>query len=68
MPGTNQWAVIGALALNVDYTRKYGFDTGAAAKINATLVAVPPPGLFLEALQANLSRRPQRAVAVRPEE
>ena len=27
---------------------KYGFDTGAAAKINATLVAVPPPGLFLE--------------------
>jgi hypothetical protein len=68
MPGTNQWAVIGALALKVDYTRKYGFDTGAAAKINARLVAVPPPSLLLQALQANLSRRAQRAVAVRAEE
>ena len=60
--------MIGALALNVEYTRKYGFDTGAAAKIDATLVAVPAPSLFLEALQANLNRRAQRAVAVRPEE
>jgi hypothetical protein len=68
MPETNQWAVVGALALNVDYTRKYGFDTGAASKMEATLVAVPPPGLFLEALQANLSRRAQRAVALQSEE
>ena len=30
---TNHWAVVGALALNVEYTRKYGFDAGAAAKI-----------------------------------
>jgi hypothetical protein len=68
MPEANRWAVIGALALNVDYTRKYGFDTGAAAKVNAKLVAVPPPSLFLAALQTNLSRRAQRAVAVQPEE
>ena len=68
MPEMNQWAVMGALALNVDYTRKYGFDTSAAAKMNAKLVAVPPPSLFLEALQANVSRRAQRAVAVQPEE
>jgi hypothetical protein len=68
MPETNQWAVLGALALNVEYTRKYGFDTSAAGKVNAKLVAVPPPSLFLEALQANLSRRAQRAVAVQPEE
>ena len=68
MPEANQWAVIGALALNVEYTRKYGFDTSAAAKIKATLVAVPPPSLFLEALQANLHRRAQRAAAVQPED
>jgi hypothetical protein len=68
MPETDQWALLGALALNVEYTRKYGFDTSAAGKINAKLVAVPPPSMFLEALQANLSRRAQRAVAVQPEE
>jgi hypothetical protein len=68
MPSIDRWAVVGALALNVEYARKYGFDTGAATKINAKLVAVPPPSLFLEALHANLSRRAQRAVAVRPEE
>jgi hypothetical protein len=68
MPGMNRWAVIGALALNVEYTRKYGFDAGAAAKVDAKLVAVPPPSLFLEALQANVTRRAQRAVASQPEE
>ena len=59
--------VVGALMLDVEYSRKYGFDTGAATRMEATLVAVPPPNLFLEALQANVSRRARRAVAVRPE-
>jgi hypothetical protein len=68
MPEANQWAVIGALALNVEYTRKYGFDTSAAANMKATLVAVPPPTLLLEALQANLNRRARRATAVQRED
>ena len=49
----NKWAVMGGLALNVEYTRKYGFDASAAAKVTATLVAVPPPQPF--------SRRCRRA-------
>jgi len=53
--------VMGGLALNVEYTRKYGFDASAAAKVTAKLVAVPPPTLFLQALQANLARRSQQA-------
>ena len=57
MPETNKWAVMGGIALNVEYTRKYGFDASAAAKVTAKLVAVPPPSLFLEAVQANLKRR-----------
>lgn len=65
MPQADQWAVMGALALNVEYTRKYGFDTSAAANMQATLVAVPPPSLLLEALHANLNRRAQRGTAVR---
>ena len=57
MPETNKWAVMGGIALNVEYTRKYGFDASAAAKVTAKLVAVPPPSLFLEAIQTNLKRR-----------
>jgi hypothetical protein len=68
MPEANQWAVISALALNVEYTRKYGFGTSAAATMKATLVAVPPPNLLLEALQVNLNRRAQRAAAVQRED
>lgn len=60
MADTNQWAVMGALALNVEYTRKYGFDASVAAKLTAKLVAVPPPTLFLEALQANLKQRSEQ--------
>jgi hypothetical protein len=68
VPETNQWALLGALALNVEYTRKYGFDAEAAAKIRVQMTVVPPPSLFLEALQANLYRRALPAVAVQPEE
>jgi hypothetical protein len=60
--------VVGALALNVEYTRKYGFDAGAAGKVEATLVAVPAPSVFLAALQAGGHRRAQRAAAARPED
>lgn len=68
MPEANRWTVMGTLALNVEYTRKYGFDTSAAANMKATLVAVPAPSLLLEALQANLNRRAQRATAVQRED
>src|SRR4051794_22168026 len=68
---TNKWAILGGVALNVDYTRKYGFDATAAAKVTAKLVAVPPPTLFQEAIQADLAGRvrratPQRAPVVQP--
>src|SRR4029079_7013293 len=59
---TNKWAILGGIALNVDYTRKYGFDATAAAKVTAKLVAVPPPSLFQEAIQADLAGRARRAL------
>jgi len=59
---TNKWAILGGIALNVDYTRKYGFDATAAAKVTAKLVAVPPPTLFQEAIQADLAGRVRRAI------
>ena len=37
---SNKWTVMGGMALNVEYTRKYGFDASAAAKVTAKLVAV----------------------------
>ena len=50
---SNKWAVLGGLALNVEYTRKYGFEASAAAKVTAKLVAVPPPQAFVAAIQAS---------------
>lgn len=53
----NKWAVMGGLALNVEYTRKYGFEASAASKVTARLVAVPPPAAFVEALQESMARQ-----------
>jgi hypothetical protein len=58
---TNKWAILGGIALNVEYTRKYGFDATAAAKVTAKLVAVPPPTLFQEAIHADMAGRVRRA-------
>jgi hypothetical protein len=49
----NKWAVMGGVALNVEYMRKYGFEASAAAKVTAKLVAVPPPQAFVAAIQAS---------------
>src|SRR5213080_2350152 len=62
--GGNKWAVMGGIALNVEYTRKYGFDATAAAKVKAKVVAVPPPTLFQEAVQADYVGRTKRAAAL----
>lgn len=59
---TSKWAILGGVALNVEYTRKYGFDATAAAKVTAKLVAVPPPTLFQDAIQADVAGRAKRAV------
>jgi hypothetical protein len=64
MANQNKWAIMGGIALNVEYTRKYGFDATAAAKVTAKLVAVPPPGLFQAAVQADLAGRLKRAAAL----
>src|SRR3954469_9890096 len=61
---TNKWAILGGVAVNVEYSRKYGFDATAAAKVTAKLVAVPPPSLFQEAIQADIAGRMRRATAV----
>jgi hypothetical protein len=58
---SNKWAILGGIAVNVDYTRKYGFDATAAAKVTAKLVAVPPPTPFQEAIQADMAGRVRRA-------
>jgi hypothetical protein len=60
---TNKWAILGGIALNVEYTRKYGFDATAAAKVTAKLVAVPPPSLFQDAIQADIAGRIKRLTA-----
>jgi hypothetical protein len=59
---TNKWAILSGVALNVEYTRKYGFDATAAAKVTAKLVAVPPPSLFQDAIQADMAGRVRRAI------
>lgn len=66
MPGENKWAVMGGLALNVEYTRKYGFEATAAARVTAKLVAIPPPTLFQEAVQADIAGRAKRAALTVP--
>jgi hypothetical protein len=58
-PSDKKWAVMGGIALNVEYMRKYGFEASAAAKVTAKLVAVPPPTAFQAALQADAAGRKQ---------
>ena len=65
-PSKNKWAVMGGIALNVEYTRKYGFEATAAARVTAKLVAVPPPALFQEAVQADILGRAKRAAELVP--
>lgn len=57
----NKWAIMGGIALNVEYTRKYGFEVTAAARVTARLVAIPPPLAFQEAIQADVAGRQKRA-------
>jgi hypothetical protein len=59
-PSDKKWAVMGGIALNVEYMRKYGFEASAAAKVTAKLVAVPAPAAFQAALQADAVGRKQR--------
>lgn len=60
-PSGNKWAVMGGIALNVEYTRKYGFEATGAAQVTAKLVAIPPPVAFQEAVQADIAGRQKRA-------
>lgn len=62
----NKWAIMGGVALNVEYTRKYAFDATAAAKVTAKLVAVPPPSLFQEAVQADIAGRDKQTRPLPP--
>lgn len=61
-PSGNKWAIMGGIALNVEYTRKYAFEATAAARVTAKLVAIPPPVAFQEAIQADLAGRQKRAL------
>lgn len=53
----NNWAVLGAIALNVEYLRKYRFRARGASKVKAKMVLVPPPRPLVEVLEAARSRR-----------
>jgi hypothetical protein len=41
------------VTLTADYTRRYQFDSTAAAKVSTKMVAVPGPPAFLQALRTN---------------
>ena len=65
-PRANKWAVMGGIALDVEYTRKYGFEATAAARVTAKLVAVPAPAAFHEAVQADAAGRRRRETQLAP--
>lgn len=44
-------AVLFGAAINVDYHRKYSFEMSGSSLIRTKMIAVPPPGPFLEALR-----------------
>jgi hypothetical protein len=62
-PANTKWAVMGGIALNVEYMRKYGFEASAAARVTAKLVALPAPAAFRDALQADAVGRQKRSAA-----
>jgi hypothetical protein len=39
------------LTVNVEYHRRYGFDTTASSTVKTKMVSVPPPSVFLDALR-----------------
>jgi hypothetical protein len=44
-------------SVNVEVSRKFGFDATAASKVDATMVAVPAPSAFVEAVKADAAGR-----------
>ncbi len=57
----SNWAVLGAIALNVEYLRKYMFHARGASKVKAKMVRVPPPRPLVELFEAVRSRRLEQA-------
>ena len=49
--GQEQRASVFGLTVNVEYHRRYGFDTTASSTVKTKMVSVPPPPVFLEALR-----------------
>lgn len=47
----NRATVFGA-SLNVEYHRKYGFESSASSVVRTKMISTPPPAAFLEALKA----------------
>jgi hypothetical protein len=39
------------ITITADYHRKYGFDMSGSSTVKTRLVAVPPPGVFLETIK-----------------
>lgn len=49
--GGDRRAVAFGAAINVEYHRKYGFEMSGSSMVRTKMIAVPPPGPFLEALR-----------------
>lgn len=44
-------AVVFGASLNVEYHRKYGFESSASSVVRTKMISTPPPAPFLEALK-----------------
>jgi len=50
-PGTEQRASVFGLTVNVEYHRRYGFDTTASSTVTTKMISVPPPAVFMDAIR-----------------
>ena len=49
--GTEQRASVFGLTVNVEYHRRYGFDTTASSTVTTKMISVPPPAVFMDAIR-----------------
>lgn len=63
--GGEKGAVMFAASLNIENTRKWGFDSAAGTRVHAKLVGVPVPSAFMALLQGTA---PKPAPAEPPKE
>ena len=50
-PAGERRAVAFGAAINIEYHRKYGFEMSGSSMVRTKMIAVPPPGPFIDALR-----------------